>query len=84
MLNFFCNLTILYLHTPLLRVLKCVSFEPFSFFLCLFRATPTAYGRSQASGPVRAAAAGTYHSHSNAGSEQRLQPTPQLAATQDP
>ena len=31
-----------------------------------------------------AAATGLHHSHSNAGSEPRLQPTPQLAATLDP
>ena len=30
---------------------------------CLFRATPTAYGGSQASGPVGAVASGLHHSH---------------------
>jgi len=36
-------------------------FEPqiFSFFLLLFRATPTAYGGSHARGPVGATAAGS-------------------------
>ena len=41
------------------------------FFLSsfgLFRVTPTAYGSSQAGGPIRAAAAGLRHSHSNVGS----------------
>ena len=36
------------------------------------------------SGQTGAAAAGLYHSHSNARSEPRLQPTPQLIATPDP
>ena len=38
------------------------------FFLsfCLFRATPTTYGGSQARGLIRAVAAGLPHSHSKA------------------
>ena len=40
----------------------------------LFRAAPTAYGGSQASGLMGAVAAGLCHSHSNAGSEPHLQP----------
>ena len=48
------------------------------------RATPMAYGGSQAQGLIRALAAGLHHSHSNKGSELRLQPTPQLMATPDP
>ena len=47
-------------------------------------AAPAAYGGSQARGPIGAAAAGLHHSHSNAGSELCLQPTPQLTATPDP
>ena len=43
-----------------------------------------AYGGSQVKGPIRAVAAGLHQSHSNAGSEQCLQPTPQLSATPDP
>ena len=51
--------------------------EGWYLFLCLFlfllfRAAPAAYGSSQARGPVRATAAGLYHSHSNARSEPRL------------
>ena len=46
--------------------------------LVFFRAAPTAYGGSQARGPIGAVAAGLRHSHSNAGS------TPQLTATPDP
>ena len=38
--------------------------------LCLFRATPLAYGSSQARGQVGAAAASLCHSHSNAESKQ--------------
>ena len=52
--------------------------------LFLFRATPVAYGSSQARGRIRAAVAGLHHSHSNAGSKLSLQPTPQLLATPDP
>ena len=37
-----------------------------------------AYGSSQAKGRIGAAAAGLYHSHSNAESELYLKPTPQL------
>ena len=43
-----------------------------------------AYGGSQARGPIGAVATGLRQSHSNAGSEPRLQPTPQLTATPDP
>ena len=37
-----------------------------------------AYGSSEARDGIGAAAAGLHHSHSNAGSELHLQPTPQL------
>ena len=50
---------------------------------CLFRAAPRAYGGSQARGRIGAEAASLYQDHSNAGSEPRLQPTPQLSATPD-
>ena len=56
-------------------------------FFCLFAiswATASAYGGSQARGPFRAVATSLHQSHSNAGSEQRLQPTPQLMAMPDP
>ena len=39
---------------------------------------------SRARGRIGAVAAGLHHSHSNAGSEPRLRPTPQLTATPDP
>ena len=54
------------------------------FFFCLFRATPTANGGSQAKGQIGAVAASLPHSHSNAGSKLNLRPTPQLKATSDP
>ena len=54
------------------------------FVFCLFREAPTAYGSSQARGPIGAVAAGLHHSHSNTGSELHLRPIPQLMATQDP
>ena len=50
----------------------------------LFRATLVAHGGSQARGPIRAAAADLHNSHSNARSESRLRPTPQLMAMLDP
>ena len=64
----------------------------FFFFFCLFVvvvvvaiswAAQAAYGGSQARGPIGAVATGLRQSHSNAGSEPRLQPTPQLTATPD-
>ena len=36
------------------------------FVFCLFKATPAAYGSSQARGRIRAIAASLHHSHSNA------------------
>ena len=56
------------------------------FFFCLFafsRATPAAYVGSQARGLIGAVADGLRQSHSNAGSEMHLQPTPQLTAMPD-
>ena len=46
-------------------------------------AAPAAYGDSQARGWIGAIATGLRQSHCNAGSEPRLQPTPQLTATPD-
>ena len=48
----------------------------FFFFFCIFRAVPAACGGSQARGRTGATAAGLHHSHSNAGSEPCLSPTP--------
>jgi len=44
----------------------------FFFFLGPVRATPAAYGGSQARGQIRATASGLRHSHSNARSELHL------------
>ena len=49
---------------------------------CFFGAACVAFVSSQARGPIRAVAAGLWHS--NAGSEQRLPSTPQLTAMPDP
>ena len=54
----------------------------FLFFFCLFRATPTAYGNSQARGWIGVAAIS--HSHSQARLEPHLQLTLQLTATPGP
>ena len=43
-----------------------------------------ACGSSQARGRIGAIVTGLRQSHSNVGSELRLQPTPQLTATPDP
>ena len=59
----------------------------FFFFFCLLDiswAAPTAYGGSQARGLIRAVATSLCQSHSNAGSQLHLRPTPQLTATPDP
>jgi len=66
-------------------------FSFFFFVFCLFVvvvvaiswAAPSAYGGSQARGQIGAVATGLRQSHSNAGSEPSLQPTPQLTATPD-
>ena len=52
------------------------------FFFCLFRSCT--HGSSQGRGPIGAAAAGLYQSHSNSGSELCLRPTLQLTAMPDP
>ena len=58
------------------------SYNLFFVVIFFFRATPTAYGSSQARGWIRAVAANLHHSHSNTRSEPHLQSTPQLVATQ--
>ena len=55
----------------------------FFVFLPFLWAAPAAYGGSQARGRNGAVATGLRLSHSNAGSELRLQPTPQFTATPD-
>ena len=53
-------------------------------FILLFRATPMAYGVSQARGPRGATTVGLRHSHSNTGSKPHLRPTSQLMTSPDP
>ena len=75
----------LYSRTPSLCAFKHITmFFVFLGFFAFFRAAPTAYGGSQARNLIGAVAAGLRQSHSNTGSEPRLQPTPQLTATLDP
>ena len=68
-------------HPPLAFVV-CILFFFFGLFAISWVAS-TAYGGSQARGLIGAVAAGLHQSHSNAGSELCLQPTPQLTATLD-
>ena len=56
----------------------------FFFFFVFSRATSVTYGGSQTRGRIEAVAASLRQSHSNAGSQLRLQPTPQLMAMPDP
>ena len=66
------------------RVNNCVTSFLFIYLLSFSRAAPTAYGGSQARGPIKAVADDLHKSHSNSGSEQCLQPTAQLTAMPDP
>ena len=60
------------------------TFLSFFFFFLLFKAILLAYESSQAWGQIGAAApAGLPHSHSNAGYEPRLWPTPYFTAAPD-
>ena len=72
------------LSLPALCPFPLVFFYICIFIFCLFRAASTAYGDSQARGPIRSAAASLHHSHNNVGFEPCLRPTPQLMATGDP
>ena len=65
-------------------VLRCVFLFVCLFVFLLFRAVLVAYRNSQARGRIRTTAARLHYSHSNAGSEPHLGPTPQLVATLGP
>ena len=56
----------------------------FFVFLPFLGPLPAAYGGSQARGLTGVVATGLRESHSNAESEPRLRPTPQLTAMPDP
>ena len=68
----------------MMKMLACMVFLFLFSVFCHFRATLAAHGGSQARGRIGAAASGLHHSHSNVGSEPRLQPTAQLTAMSDP
>ena len=55
----------------------------FFVFLPFLGPRPRHMGGSQARGRIGAVATGLHQGHSNAGSEPRLRPTPQLMATPD-
>ena len=67
----------------LIYLLFFIYFYFYFLSFAISRAAPAAYEGSKARGLVGAVAAGLHHSHSNTGSEPRLQPTPQLTATPD-
>ena len=52
------------------------------FFSSFSRAVPTAYGGSQARGPIGAVAYGLHHSHSSSESEPQLMAVPDLLPTE--
>ena len=67
--------------TPIQSLAKGVAIKFMYLFtyllIChLFRASPTAYGISQARGRLGAVAAGLHHSHSSVGSKPHLRTTP--------
>ena len=67
----------------------CYSFHSFYFGVCVFvflglQPWHVVYGSSQARDQIGAVANGLLHSHSHAGSEPRLRPTPQLTTRPDP
>ena len=66
------------------KKIKKILKEKKNFFFFHFLGCFRDMGVSQARGPIGAVAASLRQSHSNAGSEPHLQPTPQLTATPDP
>ena len=64
-------------------IIYFILFFIFWSFFAISWAAPAAYGGSQARGWIGAVATGLRQRHSNAGSEPRLQPTPQLTAMPD-
>ena len=94
----FCQLALFFLVNLLLPLQFWICSGPLSskyfilfYFIYLFFVffpflglLSKAYGGSQARSQIGAAAASLHHSHSNATSEPRLRPTPQLMAMPDP
>ena len=80
--NVISSIYVAYTVCPELGVFFLVCFLFFVLVFLSFQAAPTAYGSSQARGPIRTVAAGLHHSHM--GSEPHLRPTPQLTAMLDP
>ena len=82
---YLCSMKIIRLTVNLFAspYIHIVGYYFFIFLFLLFRAAPMAYGSSQARGQIEATAACLHHSHSNSGSEQCLQLTPQLMAMLD-
>ena len=77
---FFVLLSFLFLFYFILFYFILFYFILFYFYFLLFRATPTAFGRSQTKDPTGTTAASQCHSHSNLESKLHLWPTPQLMA----
>ena len=69
---------------PFLKRTDPIFFLLFFLFSFFFQGCTTAYGGSQARGQIKTVAASLHHSHSKAGSELCLRPTPHLMATPDP
>ena len=61
-----------------------IQLPAFFFFFCLFRATPTAYGNSQATGQIGTASCQPTPQPQQHGIRDMLWPTPQLTTTMDP
>ena len=89
MLSIFSSACWPFVYLPWRRVYSGFFFFFFFFFLsfvvvvAISWAAPAAYGGSQARGRIGAVATSLSQSHSNAESEPRLRPTPQLTATPD-
>ena len=74
---------------PLIDILEKIEISHIFIYLFIFGlfaiswAAPAAYGGSQARSLIRAVDTSLRQSHSNAGSEPRVRPTPQLKAMPD-
>ena len=80
---YFYNISLFHSFKVNNRVKVFFLFLFFFFFFLLFRGTLVAYRGSQARGQIRTLATSLHQSHSNAGSELCLPPTPQLTPMPD-